>query len=194
MADVDEKERGERLAEQEAALDALLADLGVTYDAEPDERVARLAARAPGYERYHRIGHKRQLALRTLDGDRATTARHADAVLRALLADDDPSSPNWLTGVLVPAIGRRQVQRALVAAVEHGTPYAQGCAVGVWHWAQAPLRYASEEARRAGRPTASSRAEREALADVAADFAAACRRALADCPDPWVRERLAAQA
>ncbi|WP_033212987.1 hypothetical protein [Kitasatospora phosalacinea] len=163
-------ERGERLDAQEAALDALLAALGVQVRIEPDERVAALAARAPGYEQYHRIGHKRQAAYRHLAGDRAAVRAHYGPVLEALLTDDDPSSPRWLAQVLVVAGGRRRLQEELVAAVEAGGPLRRACAAGAWRWADAPYE------------------------DLARRFRAACREGAQNAADPWVRERLADRA
>ncbi|GAA4844147.1 hypothetical protein [Kitasatospora terrestris] len=128
-------ERDERLSAQEAALDALLGALGLRYEEQPDERVARLDARAPGYAQYHRIGHKRQTAYRALEADRRLTADHADLVVRALLADDDPTSPSWLTRALLDALGRRRTVDALTTAAAHGTPYQQSCAARALHWA-----------------------------------------------------------
>ncbi|GLW52371.1 hypothetical protein [Kitasatospora phosalacinea] len=160
-------ERGARLDAQEAALDALLAVLGVEVRTEPDERVAALDARAPGYAQYHRIGHKRQAAYRHLAEDRAAARTHYGPVLDALLADDDPSSPCWLAQVLVLAGGRRRLQEELVAAVEGGPPLRQACAVGAWRWADAPY------------------------GDLAERFRAARREAARHAADPWVHERLA---
>jgi len=160
-------ERGERLDAQEAALDALLAVLGLEVRVEPDERVAALAARAPGYAQYHRIGHKRQTAYRHLAEDRAAARAHYGPVLDALLADDDPSSPRWLAQVLAVAGGSRRLQEELVTALEDGGPLRQACAVGAWRWADAP----SEELERR--------------------FRAARREAARNAADPWVRERLA---
>ncbi|KDN86206.1 hypothetical protein [Kitasatospora cheerisanensis] len=160
-------EQQARLDAQEAALDALLAALGTVVEVPQDDRVARLAERAPGYPQYHRIGHKRQAAYRRLEADRAAAHRAYPLVLAALLADDDPSSPRWLAQVLLVVGGRRRLQEELVAAVEGGDPLRQGCAVGAWRWAEAvdgPL------------------AER---------FLTARRAAAGRCADPWARERLA---
>ncbi|QKW19094.1 hypothetical protein HUT16_08495 [Kitasatospora sp. NA04385] len=154
-------ERGARLDAQEAALDALLAVLGLEVRTEPDERVAALAARAPGYEQYHRIGHKRQAAYRHLAADRAAARAHYGPVLAALLTDDDPSSPRWLAQVLLAAGGRRRLQEELVAAVEDGGPLRRACAVGAWRWADAPY----------------------------GDLAERFRAAAGAAADPWVRER-----
>ncbi|MFC9324117.1 hypothetical protein [Kitasatospora sp. NPDC057015] len=164
----------ERLAGQEQALDELLDALGLPWQEEQaDERVALLAERQPHYPRYHRIGHKRQLAYRALEADRALAARHYERVLAALLRDDDPSSPRWLATALVAAVGRRRVLTDLVRAVEDGTPGERHCAAGAWRWAEPPLRYASDAARREGRATASSLAERDSLAELTARFRAA---------------------
>ncbi|WP_371496302.1 hypothetical protein OG871_10710 [Kitasatospora sp. NBC_00374] len=166
-------ELGERLAAQERGLDGLLAGLGLVCEEPFDERVARLAEHQPLYPQYHRIGHKRQTVCRALEADRAAAAHHYDRALAVLLYDDDPSSPRWLTAVLVAAVGRRRVLADLLRAAEHGTPDERRCAAHAWRWAEPPLRYASEQARREDRPTATSRAEREALADLSARFAAA---------------------
>ncbi|GLW70620.1 hypothetical protein Kpho02_29190 [Kitasatospora phosalacinea] len=159
--------RGARLDAQEAALDALLAALGIEVRIEPDERVAALAARAPGYAQYHRIGHKRQTAYRHLAEDRAAARAHYGPVLDALLADDDPSSPRWLAQVLLAAGGRRRLQEELLAAVQGGAPLRQACAVGAWRWADAPY------------------------GDLGERFRAARREAARHAADPWVHERLA---
>ncbi|MEV4557515.1 hypothetical protein AB0K51_11025 [Kitasatospora sp. NPDC049285] len=160
-------EQQARLDAQEAALDALLAAVGAEFEPVEDARVARLDERAPGYAQYHRIGHKRQAAYRLLAADRAATDRHYPAVLDALLADDDPSSPRWLAQVLLAAGGRGRLQQALVEAVERGGPYRQACAVGAWRWADAPYGELGER------------------------FLAARREAAGRCADPWARERLA---
>ncbi|MFG2821442.1 hypothetical protein ACGFX4_18685 [Kitasatospora sp. NPDC048365] len=133
----------ERHAAQEAALDALLAALGLEHHEQPDERVARLDAQAPGYARHHRIGHKRQTAYRALEADRALTARHADLVVQALAADDDPTSPSWLTRALLAAIGHRRTMEALLTLLEHGTPHQRTCAAAAWHWARPPAHHAT---------------------------------------------------
>ncbi|MFJ1702435.1 hypothetical protein [Kitasatospora sp. NPDC088346] len=164
---------GERLGRQERGLDELLAALALDWQDEPDERVARLAERQPHYPQYHRIGHKRQTVRRALEADRAAAAHHYDLVLAAVLREDDPSAPRWLTAALVAAVGRRRVLEDLLRAAERGTPDERRCAGHAWRWAEPPLRYASEQARREDRPTATSRAEREAVADLAARFRAA---------------------
>ncbi|MER8182449.1 hypothetical protein [Kitasatospora sp. NPDC094015] len=164
---------GERLGRQEDGLDDLLAALGLTWPDEPDERVARLAQQQPHYPQYHRIGHKRQTVRRALEADRTAAARHFEPVLALLLLDDDPSSPRWLTTALVAAVGHRRVLAGLLHAAEEGTPDQRRCAANAWHWAEPPLRHASEQARREGRPTATSRAQREAVADLEQRFRAA---------------------
>ncbi|RKE18532.1 hypothetical protein [Streptomyces sp. TLI_171] len=160
-------EQGARLDAQEAALDALLAGLGVEVDVPADERVTRLAEHAPGYEQYHRIGHKRQAAYRLLLADRAVARAHYGPALEALLADDDPSSPRWLVQALLAAGGRRRLQEELVAAVEDGGPLRQVCAVGAWRWADAPY------------------------GDLADRFLVARREAARRSGDAWARDRLA---
>ena len=112
-----------RLGLQERALDALLADLGLPFDEPDDPRVARLAEHRPHYPQYHRIGHKRQTAHRALTADRGLARAHADAVYEALVHDDDPSSPRWLAGVLVTAIGARRLQERLLATLATGTAH-----------------------------------------------------------------------
>ncbi|MDH6127103.1 hypothetical protein [Kitasatospora sp. GP82] len=162
-------ELGTRLARQEARLDELVRALGLEWTDPDDPRVAALGERQPHYPQYHRIGHKRQLAVRELTGKRAPVEQHYRLVVRALVADDDPSSPRWLAAVLVAAVGRRRVQESLLRAVEEGDPYQQVCAVGAWRWVQSPLDDASGER-----------------------FAAARRDALTKCQDPWAREQLTA--
>ncbi|RPE35371.1 hypothetical protein [Kitasatospora cineracea] len=159
-------EQGARLDAQEAALDALLAALGTEVRTEPDPRVDALAARAPGYAQYHRIGHKRQAAYRRLAEDRAAVRAHYGAVLDALLADDDPSSPRWLAQVLAVGGGSRRLQQELVAALESGDPLRRVCAVGAWRWADAPH------------------------PDLARRFGTARRAAARAAADPWERGRL----
>lgn len=126
-----------RLDLQEHALDALLAELGLTWDEPGDPRAAALAERHPHYPQYHRIGHKRQYAYRALAADRALTRAHEDAVHRALVHDDDPSSPRWLAAALVAAVGARRLQERLLDTLATGTPYERGCAAGAWRWADA---------------------------------------------------------
>ncbi|MFJ5924286.1 hypothetical protein ACIQF6_16970 [Kitasatospora sp. NPDC092948] len=161
-------EQPARLDAQEAALDALLETLGETVEIPQDDRVDRLAEHLPDYPQYHRIGHKRQAAYRRLTEDRAAAHGCYPQVLAALLADDDPSSPRWLAQVLLTAGGRRRLQEELVAAVEHGDPLRQACAVGAWRWAD---------------PMGGPLAER---------FLTVRREAAARCVDPWARGRLAA--
>ncbi|MFD9125431.1 hypothetical protein [Kitasatospora sp. NPDC059571] len=127
--------RADGLDLQEARLDELLAALGLTCHTDDDPRVERLAATEPLYPQYHRIGHKRQTAYRALAADRALARDHADAVLAALLCDDDPSSPRWLAAVLLTAIGRRALQDRLLAALADGTPHQRECAANAWRWA-----------------------------------------------------------
>ncbi|MEV4612967.1 hypothetical protein AB0K43_10225 [Kitasatospora sp. NPDC049258] len=163
---------GERLDLQERSLDELLAGLELSCGEPGDERVERLAERQPHYRQYHRIGHKRQTAFQALSADRALAERHFEAAVRALLHDDDPSSPRWLAQALAAGAGRRRLLEALLRAAEQGTPYQRACAANAWRWAEPPLRYPSEQARRAGRATATSRAEREAVADLERRFRA----------------------
>ncbi|MFD5565710.1 hypothetical protein [Kitasatospora griseola] len=160
-------EQHARLDAQEAALDALLEALDMSAEVPQDDRVARLAERAPGYAQYHRIGHKRQAAYRRLTADRAAAHHAYPLVLAALLTDDDPSSPRWFAQVLLTAGGRRRLQEELVAAVAADDPLRQVCAVGAWRWADA------------------------ADGPLAERFPAARREAAARCVDPWARERLA---
>ncbi|RAJ43759.1 hypothetical protein K353_02019 [Kitasatospora sp. SolWspMP-SS2h] len=159
-------ERGARLDAQEAALDALLAALGIEAPPAPDARVEALAACAPGYAQYHRIGHKRQAAYRHLTGDRAATRTHYPAVLDALLTDDDPSSPRWLAQALAVAGGSRRLQQELLTALETGDPLRQVCALTAWRWADTPH------------------------PDLARHFRTARRAAAERATDPWVRGRL----
>ncbi|BFV59936.1 hypothetical protein KCMC57_up50400 [Kitasatospora sp. CMC57] len=104
------------LAEQERCLDELLGALGLAWDEPADPRVEALAARQPLYPQYHRIGHKRQLAYRTLDGERRLVLGSYDAVVRAVVADRGTDSPRWLVSVLVSAVGRRRAEADLLAA------------------------------------------------------------------------------
>ncbi|WP_030262356.1 hypothetical protein [Streptomyces sp. NRRL B-24484] len=127
----------EALDLQERALDALLAELGLPFEEPDDPRVARLAERHPDYPQYHRIGHKRQTAYRALTADRGLARAHADAVHRALVHDDDPSSPRWLAAVLVSAIGARGLQERLLTTLATGTPHQRRCAAHAWRWADA---------------------------------------------------------
>jgi hypothetical protein len=160
-------DQGVRLGLQEDALDELLAVLGVAYEESEDPRVGRLAEREPLYPQYHRIGHKRQLAYRTLAADRRLVREHYEPAFRALIHDDDPSSPRWLAQVLLTGAGRVRLAEDLVRTVEQGTPYEQGCAVGAWRWAEAP-------------------------AGMQQRFREACRTVVATCADPWARELLEA--
>ncbi|MGE7433203.1 hypothetical protein [Kitasatospora sp. NPDC001175] len=185
-------ELGARLARQEGCLDELLRSLGVEWTEPDDPRVAAFAQREPYFPQYHRIGHKRQSAVRELTGRRALVERHYELVLRALVSDDDRSSPRSLAAVLVESVGRRRVQESLVRAVEDGDPYQQACAAGAWPWVLAPLDYAGEEDFRAGRPTPRSLAARAALSDLASRFEAGLRAAQAACRDDWTRDRLSA--
>jgi hypothetical protein len=162
-------DRAARLDLQEHSLDALLTVLGLSTVPEPDPRVDRLARLEPLYPQYHRIGHKRQAAYRALAADRALARSHADAVYAALVHDDDPNSPRWLTSVLLTAVGRRRLQERLLGTVADGTPYQRACAAGGWRWADpAP----GDDAR----------------------LRTACAAAAVDCIDPWARERLTAAA
>jgi hypothetical protein len=162
-------DRAARLDLQEHSLDALLTVLGLGTATEPDPRVDRLARFEPLYPQYHRIGHKRQTAYRALAADRTLARRHADAVYAALVHDDDPSSPRWLTSVLLTAVGRRHLQERLLGTVADGTPYQRACAAGGWRWSDPS-------------PEAGTR------------FRGACAAAAVDCIDPWARERLTAAA
>jgi hypothetical protein len=150
-------DRAARLDLQEHSLDALLTVLGLSTLPEPDPRVDRLARLEPLYPQYHRIGHKRQAAYRALAAD------------RALVHDDDPNSPRWLTSVLLTAVGRRRLQERLLGTVADGTPYQRACAAGGWRWAD---------------PTPGDDAR----------LRTACAAAAVDCIDPWARERLTAAA
>ncbi|WP_431677962.1 hypothetical protein [Kitasatospora sp. KL5] len=127
----------ERLDLQERALDDLLAALGLPFEEPDDPRVARLAERHPHYPQYHRIGHKRQTAYRALAADRSLTRTHEDAVYRALVHDDDPSSPRWLAAVLVTATGARRLQDRLLTTLATGTSHERTCAARAWRWADA---------------------------------------------------------
>ncbi|GAA2144990.1 hypothetical protein GCM10009760_33140 [Kitasatospora kazusensis] len=169
-------DQGARLTLQESCLDGLLAELGLEWAEAEDPRITALAARQPLFPQYHRIGHKRQLAVQALTGDRALVQRHYERVLAVLVHDDDPNSPRWLAALLVPAMGRRRVLEDLLRVVEDGTPYRRACAAAAWKWVEPPLRYASEDALRAGRPTPSSLAERAAFADLEQRFREGCAR------------------
>lgn len=186
-------DHAERLTLQEGCLDGLLEALGLEWTDPEDPRLARFAEREPLYPQYHRIGHKRQSAVQALTGNRPLVERHYERVLWALVHDDNPSSPRWLAGLLVSAVGRRRVQESLVRVIEEGTPYRQACAAAAWKWTEAPLRYAGEEDLRAGRPTPSSLAERATLADVQQRYLAACHAASEACQDSehWAGEALA---
>ncbi|GAA0655570.1 hypothetical protein GCM10010193_02470 [Kitasatospora atroaurantiaca] len=164
---------GARLALQEGCLDELLEALGLEWADSADPRIAAFAERQPHFPQYHRIGHKRQLVVQHVTGNRPLVEQHYDQLVRALVHDEDPSSPRWLAAALVQAVGRRRVQESLVRVMEEGTPYQRACAAGAWNWVQAPLEYATEEDLHAGRPTRASLAERDALADLEARYRAA---------------------
>ncbi|MGW4646689.1 hypothetical protein [Kitasatospora sp. NPDC004289] len=105
------------LGEQERCLDELLTALGLAWDEPADPRVEALAARQPLYPQYHRVGHKRQLVFRTLEaGPRQRVLEHYPALLRAVAADPDPSSPRFLVAVLADAVGPRRARADLDAA------------------------------------------------------------------------------
>ncbi|WP_104815509.1 hypothetical protein [Kitasatospora sp. MMS16-BH015] len=122
------------LDRQEAALDELLRVAGVVYTEEADPRVARLAEVQPLFPQYHRIGHKRQAAVRALTADRALAERCYAAALRALLADEDPNSPRHLVEALARTVGGRRLAVDLGALREGGSEAEREAAARALHW------------------------------------------------------------
>ncbi len=140
---------------------------------------------------YRRVNAKRSQVARELRALVDNGGKIPDAVLDAIVCDEDVSANRQLIEPAVHALGRRAVQRHLIATIERGTYLQKVCAVRAWYWSQVTLVYSSPENLRQRQPTAASRARDDEVADLRANYRTACLMAFVSCDDVPTREWLA---
>lgn len=175
--------------EFEQRLDALLADLAPDWQWQPRElpEPHRSNERLRTYQRHNgkriHLGH-------LLAAHPDLAAAHADRVLDAIVCDEDPSFNKQLIHPVLAAIGRRAVQRHLIAVIETGPAHKKVCAVRAWYWSQVSLVYHSVQDLREQRPTQTSQAADDEVADLRGQYRIACLAAFVTCEHPPTRDWL----
>jgi hypothetical protein len=139
---------------------------------------------------HHRCEVKRFRIGEAAGADPDMTRQYADLLLRAAVHDQCRSGIRQLIQPLVAALGHRAVQQAIITYARSGTDAEKVGATMAWYFAQPALRYASRDDLRLGVPTQESEAERDELADLRAEYRAACLAAFLDCDDPEARRDL----
>ncbi|GIJ81285.1 hypothetical protein SAMN05443287_12320 [Micromonospora phaseoli] len=179
---------GDLETEFEQRLDELLAELC------PDWRHPELPEPYRNNDRF--VAYNRRNAKRLHLGDLLAArpevaAAVADRLLAVIVCDEDVSSNKQLIHPLLVALGRRHVQRYLISVIETGPEHKKVCAVRAWYWSQVSLVYESVEALRARRPTPTSRAADDEVADLRGLYRIACLAAFLTCRHVATREWLA---
>ncbi|MFI2663391.1 hypothetical protein [Micromonospora carbonacea] len=140
---------------------------------------------------YHRRNANRRHLGDLLTAQPEVAAAVASRVLAAIVCDEDVAANKELIYPMLAAIGRRRVQRYLIAVIETGPEHKKVGAVRAWYWSQVSLVYESVEDLRARRPTATSRAADDEMADLRGLYRIACLTAFVTCPHAATREWLA---
>lgn len=112
------------------------------------------------------------------------------ALLCAAVHHQDPSAVRQFVEPAVAAFGRRHVQRALIDHLRTGADAERAGAARAWYWAQPALHYGVREAMEGGPPTPESRAEYDAVADLAAEWQEVALREFVGNDDLDVRRSL----
>ncbi|MFI9644667.1 hypothetical protein ACIG87_32285 [Micromonospora sp. NPDC051925] len=145
----------------------------------------------PRFVAYHRRNAKRRHLGDLLTARPEVAAAVASRVLAAIVCDENVSANKQLIHPMLAAIGRHRVQRYLIAVIETGPEHKKVCTVRAWYWSQVSLVYESVEDLRALRPTATSRAADDEVADLRGLYRIACLTAFVACPHTATREWLA---
>ncbi|MER5521631.1 hypothetical protein [Streptomyces sp. NPDC002763] len=144
---------------------------------------ARMVTEPP----YHRCEVRRWEIGRAAKADSGFTRRHADLLVDAAMHDRCRSGINQLIRPLVTVLGHRWTQEQIIRFVRTGSNAQKAGAAMAWFWSRPPLRYASGDDLRNGSPTPESRAARDALADMRAEYQEAVLTAFLACEDLGTR-------
>jgi hypothetical protein len=179
---------GDLNPEFEQRLDAILAEVSPGWIPEGG-LLDRFRDDENLYE-YCRRNAKRQHLGNVLKARPDVAADRAEAVLAAVVCDEDVSFNKQLLLPVMAATGRRHVQSSLIAVVENGPPHKKVCAAHAWYWSQVSLKYLTLDDYDLGRQTPESRAAGEDVADLRARWRNACLAAFVACDHTLTRERL----
>jgi hypothetical protein len=179
---------GDLYPEFERRLDEILAEVSPGWIPE-GELLDRFRDDERLYE-YCLRDAKRQHLGDVLKARRDVAAERAEAVLAAVVCDEDVSFNKQLLLPVMAATGRRHVQTFLIAAVENEPPHKKVCAAHAWYWSQVSLHYLTFDDYDRGCPTSESRAADEEVADLRARYRNACLAAFVACDHAPTRERL----
>jgi hypothetical protein len=108
-------------------------------------------------------------------------------LVRAGVYDPDPSFNRQFIEPAVTAFGRRRVKTALIEVLRTGTDAERAGAARAWYWTGIPMRVAGRDGSGAYIYTAESLAEREAVADLRAQWQEAALREFVSNEDLDVR-------
>jgi hypothetical protein len=178
---------GDLDAEFERRLDEILAEVSPEWVPAPPPGSLRDEQR---FRDYWRRNVKRMHLGDVLKARRDVAAERAEAVLAAVVCDEDVSFNKQLLLPVLAATGRRHVQSFLIAAVENESAHKKVCAVHAWYWSQVSLHYRTFGDFDLRRPTAESRAADDDVADLRARYRNACLAAFVACDHAPTRERL----
>jgi hypothetical protein len=179
---------GDLNTEFEWRLDGLLAELCAEWQPTEIPEPYRSDERFRAYERRNA---KRMHLGDLLTARPEVAVAVADRVLETIACDEDVSFNKQLIRPVLNAVGRRTVQRYLISVVETGPAHKKVCAVRAWYWSQVTLTYPSWEALHEDRPTQTSRAADDEVADLRGQYRSACLTAFVACEHPPTREWLA---
>jgi hypothetical protein len=159
--------------DRSAAFEPLLDELASVFCPGQD-LVAGSDGRADS--RYMRCEAKRLAISRAADRDLPLVRAHASLMQRAVVHDQCRSGIRQLVDPLIAALGYRPLHEALVGYLERGSEAEMIGATMAWYPATPPLRY-TEGGWERREPTAASKGERAAVADLRHRFRHACLRA-----------------
>ena len=171
--------------EFERHLDGLLARL------DPVWTMPELPGEIDGpHRQYERLNVKRSTVAAMLISPPDRAVALAGPVLDAIVRDDDPTLNRQLIGPMLHAIGRREVKRRLITAVETGPAHQKLCAARAWYWTEG---YGLRESRANPLTPAERQAADDKVADLRAEFRIACLAAFVMSADDDTRDALAAR-
>jgi hypothetical protein len=169
--------------DRSTAFEPLLDELAAVFcpgqdlDARPEGRVE---------SRYVRCEVKRLAVSRAAGRDLPLVRAHVSLMQRAVVHDQCRSGIRQLVDPLVAALGYRRVHEALIGYLERGSEAEMIGATMAWYPATPTLRYTGSGWKRR-EPTAASKAQREAVADLRHRFRYACLRAFVTHDSPELR-------
>lgn len=170
--------------DRSAAFEPLLDELAAIFC--PGEDLAASWPEGRAESCHMRCEVKRLAISRAAGQDLPLVRAHASRVLRAVVHDQCRSGIRQLVDPLIAALGYRPVHEALIGYLEGGSEAEMIGSTMAWYPATPPLRYtkAGWEQRE---PTAESKAQRDAVADLRHRFRHACLHAFVVRDSPELR-------